>query len=73
MGAVITLSTDWGEALEEHRLRGQGKGNVLRVIDPQDGFVERWAVVVSCVRPPEHWRLNPCKNIALILAVLSSS
>lgn len=51
MGTMITLSTDWGEALEKHRLRGQGKGNVLRVIDPQDGFVERWAVGVSCVHP----------------------
>ncbi|CAM9599291.1 unnamed protein product [Laminaria digitata] len=41
MGTTITLSTDWGEALEKHRLRGKGKGNVLRVVDPQDGFVER--------------------------------
>lgn len=45
MGTVVTLSTDWGLALKKHPLRGKGKvkgkGNVLWMIDPQQGFVER--------------------------------
>eukprot|EP00903_Cladosiphon_okamuranus_P015037 g13912.t1 len=42
MGTIVTLSTDWGEVLEKHPLRGKhGKGKVLWMIDPQEGFLER--------------------------------
>lgn len=42
MGTIVTLSLDWGEALEDHPRRGNGKGGkVLRMVEPHDGFVER--------------------------------
>jgi len=42
MGTVVTLSTDWGEVMEKHPLRGKnGKGKVLWMVDPQEGFLER--------------------------------
>eukprot|EP00752_Nemacystus_decipiens_P003287 g3042.t1 len=42
MRTIVTLSTDWGEVLEKHPLRGKdGKGKVLWMISPQEGFVER--------------------------------
>lgn len=42
MGTIVSLSTDWGEAMEKHKLRGKdGKGKVLWMIDPQEGFLER--------------------------------
>ena len=69
MGTIITLSTDWGEALEKHRLRGKGKGKVLRVIDPQDGFVERW-VLVFRVCTPLHCRLNRDQEMLRLFTAL---
>lgn len=42
MGTIVTLSTDWGEAMEKNPMRGKGgKGKVLWMIDPQEGFLER--------------------------------
>lgn len=41
MGTIVTVSTDWGEAMDKHPLRGKGKGKVLWMIDPEEGFVER--------------------------------
>lgn len=42
MGTIVSLSTDWGEAMGKHKLRGNnGKGKVLWMIDPQEGFLER--------------------------------
>ncbi|CAN0109882.1 unnamed protein product [Scytosiphon promiscuus] len=42
MGAIVTLSTDWGEMLEKHPSRSKGgRGKVLWMIAPQEGFLER--------------------------------
>ncbi|CAN0140230.1 unnamed protein product [Ectocarpus sp. 4 AP-2014] len=42
MGTIVTLSTDWGEAMEKHPQRGKnGKGKVLWMVEPQEGFLER--------------------------------
>ncbi|CAB1120036.1 unnamed protein product [Ectocarpus sp. CCAP 1310/34] len=42
MGTIVTLSTDWGGAMEKHPQRGKsGKGKVLWMVEPQEGFLER--------------------------------
>lgn len=45
MRVVVALSSDWGEALKKHPLNDAGgkdkKGKVLRMFDPQEGFVQR--------------------------------
>ncbi|CBJ33370.1 hypothetical protein Esi_0471_0001 [Ectocarpus siliculosus] len=42
MGTIVTLSTDWGEVMEKHPQRGKnGKGKVLWMVEPQEGFLER--------------------------------
>lgn len=48
MGTIVTLSTDWGEVMEKHPLRGKdGKGKVLWMINPQEGFLERCGMCAS--------------------------
>lgn len=43
--AIAGLSSDWGKTMENHPLRAIGgkdkKGNVMWMIDPQEGFVQR--------------------------------
>lgn len=51
MGTTVSLSTDWGEVMEKHPTRGKdGKGKVLWMTSPQEGFVERCGscAFVSC-------------------------
>ncbi|CAM9980429.1 unnamed protein product [Ectocarpus sp. 12 AP-2014] len=67
MGTIVTLSTDWGEAMEKHPQRGKsGKGKVLWMVEPQEGFLERRplevlqanrgdnAVKAEAAAPPPH-------------------
>lgn len=66
MGTTVTLSTDWGEVMEKHPLRGKdGKGKVLWMIDPQEGFLERCGLCAcflnSCIdqrQGEKHARLS---------------
>lgn len=41
MLSTLTLTTDWGEAMESHPSRGDGKGKVLAMATPYEGFVQR--------------------------------
>ncbi|CAM9569656.1 unnamed protein product [Ectocarpus sp. 8 AP-2014] len=55
MGTIVTLSTDWGETMEKHPQRGKnGKGKVLWMVEPQEGFLER--------RPLEDLQAKGCDD-----------
>ncbi|CAM9358609.1 unnamed protein product [Hapterophycus canaliculatus] len=78
MGAIVTLSTDWGEMLEKHPSRSKGgKGKVLWMIAPQEGFLERRPledlpmdagsqVAVEATPPPASTALTPEERMDII-------